>query len=493
MKLIKNLFNKNRLSSLKKKYFTPRIIGILIISLFLLVQCSPVLSLLWLSLSTLYLLYISSYKDIFKIWGFTLGIWYLIFTTSLSEITIVIGFENTEVVINYLLANNFRFKNLCYQTVYLFDALSIKLGFSISIPTVVNIFSWIAKFIKNKKIEFQEIDFYKLIDIITFTILILSLVVTLCLHFFVLYKNFSSTILFKSIEKISITLKKEIKGLKFSYKSLLFGLVFFMTFLLLMMFNYIKPAFLFLFFVTLYMIKDFPSIKSLNNEVTLDDLTINEQYKQNYKFIYYFNKFIKIVFCVYVLYFFSWCLVGKSYVWMEQLINWENPQIMEELSQAGQNLYLLYCLFLNSLMLDYCIQSSIMYTIHSEQVAVVRLVINVGKRTMRVVGFAIGGGTAVAGATVYSPLVEIPGVNEFQVRFGRGYGYKTSIDYVRGNIYQSYFSEEQMFTFIQKYSNEDKILDGIFFRLLSEDKEALQILRKNATVNELRFLGLKYF
>ena len=98
-KFKKKLPNKNVLSYLKKNYFTPYILGISIVSLFLLVQLSPIFSLLWLSISTLYFLYIRSYKDISKIWAFTFGIWYLIFTTSLSEIKILIGFENTTVII----------------------------------------------------------------------------------------------------------------------------------------------------------------------------------------------------------------------------------------------------------------------------------------------------------------------------------------------------------------------------------------------------------
>jgi hypothetical protein len=107
---------------------------------------------------------------------------------------------------------------------------------------------------------------------------------------------------------------------------------------------------------------------------------------------------------------------------------------------------------------------------------------------VRVVGFA-----ALVGAAALSPLVEIPGINEFQIKFGRGYGYKTSLDYASGTIYQKYFSKEQMATSIQKHNGEDKILDDIFFKLLSEDKDVAQIMKKNATVNELRFLGLKYF
>ena len=110
---------KALLNSLKKNYFTQRIIGICIVSLFLLIQLSPVFSLLWLYISTLYFLYIRSYRDIYKIWGFTISIWYLIFTTSLAEITILIRFENTPIIINYLLDNNFLFESLSFQTIYI--------------------------------------------------------------------------------------------------------------------------------------------------------------------------------------------------------------------------------------------------------------------------------------------------------------------------------------------------------------------------------------
>jgi len=57
----------------------------------------------------------------------------------------------TNPIINYLLDNNFLFENLCFQTVYILDALSAKLGFSIYIPAVVNIFSFFSKLFKNKK------------------------------------------------------------------------------------------------------------------------------------------------------------------------------------------------------------------------------------------------------------------------------------------------------------------------------------------------------
>ena len=144
------LYKKDVLSYIKPTFLTP-IFGICIISLFLLIELSPMLSILWLCIATLYFLYMRNYKDISKIWGFTIIVWYLIFTTSLSEVTILIGFENTPVIINYLLDSNFLFENLCFQTVYIVDALSTKLGFSIYIPAVVNIFGFFSKLFKTPK------------------------------------------------------------------------------------------------------------------------------------------------------------------------------------------------------------------------------------------------------------------------------------------------------------------------------------------------------
>jgi len=117
------------------------IIVICFISFFLLIASSPIFSLLWLLVPTSYFLYNRNYKDIFKIWGFTIGIWYFIFTTSLAGITILIGFENTKVIISYLLNNDVIFENLCFQTVYILDFLSAKFGFPLYIPSIINIFS----------------------------------------------------------------------------------------------------------------------------------------------------------------------------------------------------------------------------------------------------------------------------------------------------------------------------------------------------------------
>lgn len=345
-----------------------------------------------------------------------------------------------------------------------------------------------------------ENDFYKFVRIISLITCVMLIGVSLYLNFVVCYENFNLDAICKDIKKISTNLKIEIKGLTFNHKFLFFGLVFFIiiTFIFLMIFNYIKLAFMFLFFGTFYIIKDFSVIKSLNNQMFLDDSKISEKYKKNYKFIYYFSKFIKIIFYIYVPYFFIWCFVGKSYILIEYIVDWENSQIMleqlmREFSQSGKHLYVLYCLFLNSLLLDYLMESLVIYLDFPDQVLVVNLLRSLGKRVFHAAALATGGGVAVGGVVVYSPLVEIPGVNEFQIRYGRGHGYRTTLDYCTAMVYQRYLPKELMDNFIKLHIKEDKILDGIFFRLLAEDKDVVQIMNKNATINELRFLGLRRF
>jgi hypothetical protein len=100
-----------------------------------------------------YFLYSRNYKNILKIWGFTICSWYFIFTTSLYGITIWIGFENTKIIINYLLDNQVMFETLCFHTVYILDFLSAKIGFPLYIPSIINLFSTFLQLFKNNKPE----------------------------------------------------------------------------------------------------------------------------------------------------------------------------------------------------------------------------------------------------------------------------------------------------------------------------------------------------
>jgi hypothetical protein len=111
------------------------------ISFVLLTITSPILSLLWLLVPTGYFLYHRNYKNIAKIWGFTLSTWYFIFTISLSEVPILIGFEHTRVLAEYMFTQDFIFPTLCFQTLAILNILSAKLGFPLYIPNISSLFS----------------------------------------------------------------------------------------------------------------------------------------------------------------------------------------------------------------------------------------------------------------------------------------------------------------------------------------------------------------
>ena len=145
----RKLMSKVEIKSLILKSLKKNNIGIIkYISFFLLILC-PIFSILWLLGPTIYFLWKRNYKDIFKIWVFTLSTWYFIFTTCLStclSVTpIVIGFEHTGLLVDYMVRNleDLVFKSFCLQTVYFLDFISYRVGFTFYIPALINIFKHI--------------------------------------------------------------------------------------------------------------------------------------------------------------------------------------------------------------------------------------------------------------------------------------------------------------------------------------------------------------
>jgi hypothetical protein len=145
--IVFNIFKNN--PNIKKYVLTP-ISGVSLVSIILLIFFSPVYSIMCLVVSSFYFLYVRNYKSIYKIWFITVTIWYLIFTTTLAEISILIGFDHTKLVLIYLIQNDVLFANLCFQTVVILDLLSSKLGFPIYIPAFISIIKPIINFFKPK-------------------------------------------------------------------------------------------------------------------------------------------------------------------------------------------------------------------------------------------------------------------------------------------------------------------------------------------------------
>ena len=136
-----------KITPLKVKSFKKNYIYIIkCISFFLLIY-SPILSLLWLLGPTIYFLWKRNYKAIFKIWGFTLGMWYLIFTlcmTCLTVTPIVIGSLDTILLLDYMEIHieELMCKNLCFKTVYYLDFISCRSGFIFHIPVLLNVLKY---------------------------------------------------------------------------------------------------------------------------------------------------------------------------------------------------------------------------------------------------------------------------------------------------------------------------------------------------------------
>lgn len=116
------------------------------------------------------------------------------------------------------------------NTLKISSAISLFLTTTISVATIGLVGAVTGIGIVLKAQVFWEDAFYELVNIIILIIFIMLLVVTLCLNFLMVYKNFNSITVFKTIERLSTTLKIKIKGLNFSYRALLFGLVFFYHF-----------------------------------------------------------------------------------------------------------------------------------------------------------------------------------------------------------------------------------------------------------------------
>ena len=154
--------------------------------------------------------------------------------------------------------------------------------------------------------------------------------------------------------------------------------------------------------------------------------------------------------------------------------------------------YSLLVLFTNSVLLDFTIESIVAYS-HYE----LFLQFSPGsfaRRGIKLVALTAGGASIPGIVVAYSPAVDIPGVNFFQIHYGRGYGYQTSVDWCKGTVLQSHLKKELLEELIEKHGNRAKILDGKFYSdMLNNENVVVQTLKKQCTPYEQRVLGLRTF
>ena len=112
---------------------------------------------------------------------------------------------------------------------------------------------------------------------------------------------------------------------------------------------------------------------------------------------------------------------------------------IDHVQKSYHHLYLLLVLFTNNVLLDFIMESIITY-FHYElflQFSPAAFL----RRSVRLLASTVGGTSSVGVVIVYSPAVDIPGVNFFQINCGRGHGYETPLDWGKGMILQSHLKK----------------------------------------------------
>ena len=212
---------------------------------------------------------------------------------------------------------------------------------------------------------------------------------------------------------------------------------------------------------------------------------ITKKFRDDYLKFYEFSKYCKLVCFIYFIYFCIFCL---NY---EILFNIDSiDSTLNKIIQSLEPLYLMFLIFVNSILMDLFFEFVIMF---SDVDLVFVTYGTLLRRISKAVILGGGGGGVVATSISYSPLVELPGVNESQIRFGRGYGYKTPLDWGKGNVLNSYFDKSTVQDLAKKYGTNN-ILDGNSYNsMLNNEPHIRSHLKKIATPMELRIMGLRKF
>ena len=310
------------------------------------------------------------------------------------------------------------------------------------------------------------------------------------LNLSVLYRGFKKKNFYKELEFIKLEIKKDYDNLHVLKKIIIFSLL---AVSVAVTYYHKLVSIILLTILFLFVINVLPRFKQIKIETLEDSLIIRRKYQEKHRFIFNLSRFVKIFLFLYVAHFFVWCFLSKFYFLALNGVDYLDLKYTKELEDSAKKLYVLYYLFMNFVILDNLIESFIWYSTFDSQILMTRLFLSTATRTLRALSFTVIGSGAVGSAFVYSPIVEMPGVNYFQVNYGRGYGYKTIADYWSGVIYQRYLTDDQMVECVNRYASDDKILNGIFFKCLRDDIKVKDIMLKNASINELRALGLRKY
>jgi hypothetical protein len=333
--------------------------------------------------------------------------------------------------------------------------------------------------LNNQTINYFTIFFLSfLLKIILFGSFILILILTLKL----IINNL------KNYEKSFIeNLKKELISifpLTITKKTFLFSLTCFLFSFVLMYFDIYKPAIPIFFLGIFFPLREIKPVQRWLNDINTQDLEITKRFREKYSKIYLFNKFCKVFCFIYFFLFIFFHLVDFSFLSTTDSLETGLSDIVKIL----EPLYLLFLVFLNSVFIDFFLELIVIFS--DTNILLATLI----RRASKIAVTTVAGGGIAGTLLSISPAVEFSGVNESQIWFGRGYGYRTSCDWAKGTLLNSYLDNSTMEYLAQKYGGTEKILDGDGFRDIMKNEEGIvKQLNKSVTPLEQRILGLRTF
>jgi hypothetical protein len=259
-------------------------------------------------------------------------------------------------------------------------------------------------------------------------------------------------------------LKKEINTsfpLIVSKKGFFFSLISFLFAFILLYYTVFRLAVVFFFFGCLFLFREMPFVKNWLYNLQQQDNLITEKFQNNYSKIYKFNWFCKWFCFIYFIYFCIFRLNSEVFLDMKTI-----DSTLNNIIQLLEPLYLILLVFINSVLMDLFLE---FITIYSDDFLFATIPNLVRRASKAVVPLS---GVAVAAGISYSLLVDLPGVNESQIRWGRGFGYKTLTKSQRRKIKKET---------AKKQKREIKIKTKRKFRRLKQYNKKIRNVFRNKT------------
>lgn len=312
-----------------------------------------------------------------------------------------------------------------------------------------------------------------------------------CLLFFILTFQLlkQKPINFKKSKILFSELLFDILRTRISTKTWIWGCCCFLLSIISLYNDCFRFSLTFFGFCLLFLLREVEFVRNWLEKMRIADFKIRNLVWEKYKFFCIFNLSIK--FSCFICFFYF--LVSLTFSNSDLLLTLETNSIEDNLDQFVkllEPLYTVLLLFINSVMMDFVMDLFIMFT---EQDQFILSGSQLLRRSSRAIIKGFGGGGLVGTLLSISPAVEFPGVNEAQIYLGRGYGYKTPLDWVKGTIMNSYIDKQEMQKLAKNYGNNDILDSNSFNQIFKNEKDITKHLNKTATPWEQRSLGLRIF